>query len=344
MKRSLIVLPGSALVLGLLAGVPAQAAPAPAVEAAADSIAVTNASMTWAISACAFDVELRSCTSLTERQATLGDVDRGESGWVFTGGDGTVDASTGEMVVSWTADVQIGNTNRGNYSITFSDPVLSVRADGSGSLAADVTWQIATDTPVTTEDVTVVTFADANTDADFSAIPTAFDPTFIAALNPQMQPWFIPTGSSYDADKVPSAVAVDRWVPTLVVELPKKFESKNPRVKNKRFMVTVTGTGFDPAEKANPAVQGLYVVFGPNAGATEGGYQDMGMYFRARYLVTAPDAAGEFTTKLQVRGAYTKDGVSYNGRFGEALGVSTWAAHSHATTAWDAFERIRFRK
>lgn len=345
MNRALIALPGAALAIGLLYGAPAQAT----AVSSAESVTVTNASMTWPISACAFDVRLPACTSLTERQELSGDVTRGETGWVFAGGDGTV-TEAGDMTVSWDATVQLGNANRGNYSITFIDPVLSVDAAGAGAITAAVATQIGAEAPVVTENVTVVEFTGGSTDADVDSTPLEFAESLVDALSGasgsgfNLASWFTQTGSASDPLKFPGVVAFDRWVPTLTVTLPKKFENKNPRVKNKRFKVTVKGTGFDPAAKENPAVQGLYVVFGPDAGTTEGGYRNMDMYFRARYLPIAPDGAGEFTTRLQVRGKFTKDGVSYDGRFGEPLGVSTWAAHSHATTAWDAFEQIRFRK
>ena len=335
----------TALATGALWAAPVQAQPVTVQQAAP----VTNASMTWPVNACAFDLNLPACTSLTERQALAGDVTRGESGWVFTGGDGVV-TETGTMTVSWDAEVQIGNTTRGNYTITFIDPVLTVDADGAGSITADVTSQIGTQEPVTTADVAIVEFDGTSTDADFESTPSEFAAPFIDALSGasgagfSLSSWFAPTGSSLDPLKVPGVVTFDRWVPTLTVTLPKRFDEKNPRVKAKRFMVSVTGTGFDPAVKENPAVQGMYLVFGTNPATTEAGYTNIDGYFRSRYLPMAPDANGEFTSKIQVRGAFTKNGESFNGRFGEPLGVATWAAHRHASTEWDAFTRIRFRK
>lgn len=346
MSRKFIAVPSvAALAASLLWAAPAQADPVVTQEAAT----VTNASMTWPVNACAFDLDLPACTSLTERQALIGDVTRGETGWVFTGGDGAVTES-GEMTVTWDAAVQIGNTTRGNYTITFTDPVLTVDAAGAGSVTADVTSQIGAQPPVTTADVTVVEFDGASTDADFESTPSEFAAPFIDALSGasgagfSLSSWFTPTGSSLDPLKVPGAVDVDRWVPTLTVTLPKRFDERNPRVKAKRFMVSVVGTGFDPAVKANPAVQGMYLVFGTNPATTENGYTNIDGYFRARYMPMAPDANGEFTNNIQVRGVYTKDGERFNGRFGENLGVATWAAHRHASTEWDAFTRIRFRK
>lgn len=346
MNRKIIAVPSvAALAASLLWAVPAQADPVVTQEAAT----VTNASMIWPVNACAFDLNLPACTSLTERQALDGAVTRGETGWVFTGGDGVVTES-GEMTVTWDAAVQIGNTTRGNYTITFTDPVLTVDAAGAGAVTADITSQIGAQPPVTTADVTVVEFGGASTDADFESTPSEFAAPFIDALSGasgagfSLSSWFTPTGSSLDPLKVPGAVDVDRWVPTLTVTLPKRFDEQNPRVGAKRFMVSVVGTGFDPAVKANPAVQGMYLVFGTNPATTENGYTNIDGYFRARYMPMAPDANGEFTNNIQVRGVYSKDGERFNGRFGENLGVATWAAHRRASTEWDAFTRIRFRK
>lgn len=346
MSRMMIAVPGAvALAAGVMWAAPAQAEPIAVQEVAT----VTNATMTWPISACAFQIELPACTSLTERQQLAGDVDRGGTGWEFTGGDGVVTES-GEMTVSWDAAVQLGNTTRGNYTITLEDPVLTVNAAGDGAITADVATQIATDTPTMTENVTIVTFTGASTSADFSSTPAAFDSSFTDALSSasgagfNLSSWFTQTGSPADPLKLPGAVTFDRWVPTLTVTLPKRFDDKNPRVKAKRFMVTVQGTGFDPAVKSNPAVQGLYLVFGTNPATTPEGYTNIDGYFRAKYLPMAPDGNGGFTSKIQVRGAYSKDGRNFNGRFGEPLGVATWAAHRNASPEWQAFTQIRFRK
>lgn len=340
MNKGLIAVPSvAAMAASLLWAVPVHAEPVSAQESAT----VTNASMTWPVNACAFDVNLPACTSLTERQQLVGDVTRGETGWVFTRGDGVV-TQAGDMTVSWDAEVQIGNTTRGNYSITFIDPVLTVDASGAGAITADVAWQIGTDTPVETENVVIVTFAGGSTSSDIDITPVDFDPAFIGSLNPQLSSWFSQNGSPLDPLKVPGAVTFDRWVPTLSVTLPKRFDDKNPRVTDKRFMVTVTGTGFDPAVSSNPAVQGLYVVFGPNPATTPDGYTNIDGYFRARYLPMGPGVDGSFTTKIQVRGSYSKNGQAVNGRFGEPIGVATWAAHRNASPEWRAFTQIRFRR
>jgi hypothetical protein len=346
MRKSMIAVPGAvALSAGLMWAAPAQADVVTVQEAAT----VTNASMVWPISACAFDVNLPACTSLTERQELAGDVDRAETGWEFVGGDGVV-TEAGEMTVSWDAAVQLGNTTRGNYTITVSDPVLTVDASGNGAIVVDVATQVGAEAPVIAENVTMVEFSGASTDADFESTPAAFASAFTDALSGasgmgfNLSSWFTQTGSSADPLKLPGAVTFDRWVPTLTVALPKRFDEKNPRVKDRRFMVTVTGTGFDPAVKANPAVQGLYLVFGTNPATTPDGYTNIDGYFRAKYLPMAPDAQGEFTSAIQVRGTYQKDGETFNGRFGEPLGVGTWAAHRNASPEWQAFTQIRFRK
>lgn len=107
--------------------------------------------------------------------------------------------------------------------------------------------------------------------------------------------------------------------------------------------VTVNGSGFDPAVKNNPAVAGLYVAFGPNPADVPGGFLNPGLYHDVEYLPMGPDSSGKFTTKLTVTGAYTdQQGTTWNGAEDE-LGISTWAAHAHATTAWDSFKPVTFR-
>lgn len=341
----------------------------PATNAAAASMPITDATFTWQLSACAFsgayvttaNQSSDSCGSIRETQPITGSVTKEADGWRFTGGTGTYDPYTGATELAFTGSVQVGNTNRGGYSIAFRDPEVNVAADGTGEVTATVAYKTSAAGETTTvDDVTIVTLADVPDAASWSVTPpwagvgtpdaTApldgkqFAPELIAALPDSLKNWFRASSSAeatqtrteYNSYKAPAPVSVDFAEPTITPTLTITGADGIPV--NRSRQITIHGTGFDPRANA----QGVYVVFGPNAAVAPGGYTNTGLYGDAQYLPTAPDANGEFTTTLTVRGRYTDaDGREWNGR-ADALGVSTWAAHSHATTAYDTFARVTF--
>lgn len=332
---------------------------------AATPVSVTDAELSWGISRCAHDTTLPACGSLTGIQQVSGNATKTDNGYTFVGGSGTVDPETGATSLQFSGSVTIGNTTRGNYSIRFVDPMITVAADGAGALVADVTYTLSGAEPVTSADVPIVELANVPEEAPRSVTPTAFTPQFIGALAPTLQPWFQPTGSGADPFKVPSSVSlaaalpapvdpVDPIVPvdpappatpvtwtatpTLTVTGAERARLDRPTT------VTVKGTGFDPAVRSRPGVSGMYVVFGPNAATTPGGYGQAGTakYFSAQWLPAIPNDQGEFTVAVEIQGAYTdEEGKEWNATT-DVLGVSTWAAHGHVTTAWDSFQEIEF--
>lgn len=356
MKKLLTTAVGTAVI-----GAGSLAAPA----IAASPVTLTDAELSWGISRCAHDATLPACGSLTGIQQVSGNATKNDNGYTFVGGTGTVDPETGATSLQFSGSVTIGNTTRGNYSIRFVDPMITVAADGAGALVADVTYTLSGAEPVTSADVPIVELANVPEEAPRSVTPSAFTPQFIAALAPTLQPWFQPTGSGADPFKVPSSVSlaaalpapvdpVDPVVPvdpeppatpvtwtatpTLTVTGAERARLDRPTT------VTVKGTGFDPAVRSRPGVSGLYVVFGPNAATTPGGYGQAGTakYFSAQWLPAIPNDQGEFTVAVEIQSAYTdEDGKEWNATT-DVLGVSTWAAHGHVTTAWDAFQQVEF--
>lgn len=318
---------------------------------AATPVSVTDAELSWGISRCAHDTTLPACGSLTGIQQVSGNATKTDNGYTFVGGSGTVDPETGATVLQFSGSVTIGNTTRGNYSIRFVDPMITVAADGAGALVADVTYTLSGAEPVTSADVPIVELANVPEEAPRSVTPSTFTPQFIAALAPTLQPWFQPTGSGADPFKVPSSVSLAAtlpeppatpvtWTatPTLTVTGAERARLDRPTT------VTVKGTGFDPAVRSRPGVSGMYVVFGPNAATTPGGYGQAGTakYFSAQWLPAIPNDQGEFTVAVEIQGAYTdEEGKEWNATT-DVLGVSTWAAHGHVTTAWDSFQEIEF--
>ena len=322
--------------------------------ASANSVAVTNASLTWNISDCAFT----ACGSLAQAQSVSGNANKAADGFKFTGGTGTIDQLTGALSIAYTGSATIGNTNQGGFSVTLTDPVITVDAQGSGSLAADASFKTSpTAAPTTANDVIVVSLPKVTPTTSFTVTPPwegvgvpaspapvdgkQFAQSFMSVVPDALKGFFWATGTTgTNLFKAPSPVTVQyerAWKPTLIV--------RPAVVKNAKAATTlsIVGVGFDPS-KASPSVQGLYVAFGPNAATTPNGYQATGGYGSSSYVSSGPDALGRFASSLKVTGMYkTESGTIVNGAK-QVVGVSSWAAHTHAITNWDAFTQVKFLK
>jgi hypothetical protein len=336
MKRTLAAAAGLAVTGAVFAAAPA----------AAD--AAKDATLTWKISECAF----AACPSLTTAQNSSGPVSRTADGWQFTGGTGQYDPATGATRLAFTGSVTLGNTAMGGYSISFHDPEVTVDAAGNGSLAADLVYKTSAASPETTvPDVRLI---------DLPAVPDAtswtvtppwegvgtpgtpapvdgkqFAQPLIDALPASLKGWFWATGttgSNLTKNPAPVGVSLTR-APRVTIEGAEGLTA------NSTATVTVRGTGFDPARRT-PAVQGLYVTFGPDPSAV--GYDNPDLFGGAVYLPTSPDGQGGFSTEITLKGRYT-DGTGrvWDGSK-QTLGISTWAAHSHAISDWDTFTPIAF--
>jgi hypothetical protein len=164
-----------------------------------------------------------------------------------------------------------------------------------------------------------------------------FDQELIDVLPESLRSWFWSTGpTGLNVVKAPAPVMIDQvrnYRPTLLLH-PSK-----PLPRDGVTSLRVTGIGFDPTVQGGP-VQGIYVVFGPNPARIPDGYANTEVYTASAYLPAGPDERGRFTTRLEVPGA---QGVTQEGPTSRP-GVATWAAHSRASTAWDAFTRVTFTR
>lgn len=354
-KRAMgAVLTATALVTSLVAMSVPSAQAAEAKTASANSVAVSNATLTWKISDCAFT----ACGSLAQAQSVAGNVTKAVDGFKFTGGTGTIDQLTGALSIAYTGSATVGNTNQGGFSVTFTDPVITVDAQGAGSLAADASFKTSPGAaPTTANDVIVVSLPSVTPSTSFTVTPPwagvgvpavpapvegkQFAPSFMSVVPDALKGFFWATGTTgTNLFKAPSPVTVSyerAWKPTLIV--------RPMTVANAKAVTTlnIVGVGFDPS-KTSPTVQGLYVAFGPNAATSPNGYKAMGAYGASNYVSSGPDALGRFVSSLKVSGLYkTEAGAIINGAK-QVVGVSSWAAHTHAITNWDAFTQVKFKK
>jgi hypothetical protein len=317
-----------------------------AAPASADT--VSGATLTWKVSECAFDASLMACGSLTQAQSLSGSTTKQADGWRFVGGTGTYDPATGATHVNFSGGLTIGNTSRGNYAITFANPRATV-AGGAGALFADVSYRVGSNDPTTVPGVKIVDLPSIPVGTNWQSTPPwdastgRFAQELLTALPDSLDSWFTTTGSTGANPFKPAApVSVNLGTVTPQVKTPTVIiEGADNLPVDRATTITVKGTGFDPAART-PAVQGLYVVFGPNAASVGYGLDKASVFGAAQFLPAAPDAQGTFTTTLTITGRYTdSDGKAWDGTK-DTLGVSTWAAHSRATTAWDSFAPVTF--
>ena len=345
---------------------------APFAPAVAASNGVSSSTLTWKIHECAFagafvtiaNAETDSCKSIREDQATTGNVSKGAGGWTFTGGVGTRDAVTGASNVTFTGSVRLGNTSQGNYYVELRNPGVTVDATGDGDLTAEVVYKNPGPTePVSAGRILVADLPNVPNQNSWSVTPpwtgvgtpneTAplegkqFAPAFVDAIPASLRNWFRASSSAaatdargeYNTHKTIAPVSVDFgaadpvWSPQLQV-----FNADGIAAGETRT-ITINGSGFDPALQGATA-QGIYVVFGPNPASIPNGWADPNVFSAAQYLPAGPAGDGTFSTTLTVTGPY----VDGNGKTWDPattqFGVSTWAAHRRATTAWDSFAAV----
>jgi len=360
MQRGIIIVLTAVGVAIASPGTAALGAVPPQAESRAKTftVPVTDATLTWAVSECAFDATIPACGSLTEARSQSGAVEAGETGWVWTGGSGTFNQKSGASNIRFNGSITMGNVRRGGYSITFSNLRVAVNASGNGRVSADLAYRESANAPLVEKpNVLLVRLPSVGLGQGWEATPpwegvgTPGDPApidgaqfaqpLLDALPESLKPWFwkTATGASINPFKQPSPItlaAERQYRPMLIVS-----PSKSLRI-GKATKVRVEGYGFDPSLQGAVA-SGIYVVFGPNAAAAKNGYTNTRLYETAQYLPQGPDRIGKFRVELNITGRYKVDKRSYNG-LKSALGFSTWAAHNHPTTAWDSFLRVKFKK
>lgn len=345
---------------------------APFAPAVAASNTVSNATLTWKVHECAFvgafvttaNSATDSCKSIREDQTIGGNVSKGVDGWTFTAGVGTRDPATGAASVNFIGSVRLGNVSQGSYYIELANPTVTVDATGDGELSAEVGYKApgATD-PVNAGRLLIADLPTVPDQAAWSVTPPwagvgtpdasapldgkQFAAPFVDALPTSMRNWFRASASAeatgtrgeYNTHKTIAPVTVDFgaadpvWAPSL------QLLNADGIVAGQTRTITVKGAGFNPALQGG-AVSGIYVVFGPNPAVIANGWTDPNVFGAAQYLPAGPAGDGTFTTTLTVTGPY----VDGNGKTWDpattSFGVSTWAAHSRATTAWDSFAPV----
>jgi len=319
-------LAGSALALG---------APARAAEVGADTF-------TWGFSQQVID-------HLAEK--TPSDGASFDANGVATFVDGTATEVGGVLTAAYqgTAKYAFGFGGTTIYSLTFSDPVVEVGADGSGSVSADVAWHVtggfgqpAADGSA--DDLQLVTFDSATREAGtLSATPRwtgvvepaaygsgtspngeSWDPELVDAIPSGLRPHFYASGSASDAKKPPlpfqaSTTPAAAATPTVSIGSVRRVGTST--------VLDVSGTGFSAV--THPGDAGVYVGLAAAGGLPPVDDRESGMdaFAAVTWVMPAQMPDGSWRVTLTAPDARIDRTKRY--------AVYTWQAHTHSNTTQD---------
>lgn len=162
----------------------------------------------------------------------------------FMDGEGWADSDSGRAQISWSDgfSFQPYPGLAPDVRMTFGNPLLTVEADGSGTVTFDVSWSVASDlvsdgfsrvevvtlpagaVTVTGDTLSFVLSPDyegrAYTDSNGTVRPSSFPAEYLDYLDEAIRAWFYSSGSSLDPIKVPNPVAVSYRVAAVEVPVP----------------------------------------------------------------------------------------------------------------------------
>ena len=345
----------------LVAGGLSFAAAAPAGAAITDSI--VGGEFAWKISE-------QVNNHLSVKAATAGASVEAVTGiFTFTGGTGTVNTATGVSDVTYvgTARSAFSNPVSGAevYSLTVSNPEVTVNAAGDGEIVADVAYSVGSASPVSASDVVVTRFSttDSTSFTRVGSTATLSDTPFWAGVMPaggadatelglaSTQPldgkafskefltFLKPSGLMahfYASGSDPASAANLRKPPAAftatadfaVASITASITSSSPK---EGVKVAVSGDGFRGVTNVGDA--GIYVGIAPAGGLPSvSSPSGISAFAAAAYLPAAALTTGAFTTTVTVPAAKVVAGVSY--------AVYTWQAHTHSNTSQDTVAEI----
>lgn len=346
LRRSFAGVVTTALAASSLALLPgtAQAADAP----------VAAPTFTWKISQQFVD-------HLSTRTLSDGATFDAASGFTFVDGTGYFDSGNGAASISYEGSVKAGFVFSGNefYSVTVADPVVTVDADGEGTISAVVSSanaaQGSTAAATTSPTRVVVTTFDADdsdwatttgvhalTDApDWAGVlapnsPEAtalgigadkpvdgksFAPTFLGAIVPGVRAHFYASGATSDTKKNPAQFIATVNGPTVAVA----STTASPAA---GLNLSVTGKGFTRTTNAGDA--GVYVGLAPSGGLPDTTKFDTSAFAGANWVMPGAinETTGAFTATVNAPTSKLDPTKSYS--------LYTWRAHAHSTSSQDS--------
>jgi len=359
-KKSTARVLAATVAAALVAGGLSFATAAPAGAAVTDSI--VGGEFSWKISEQVNNhLSTKTVSGAASVNATTGV-------FTFGSGTGTVNLATGA------SDVQYLGTARAAfkpaptveaYSLSITDPQVTVSASGAGEILADVAYSVGSASPVSASNVVVTRFSTTDSTSFTRVGPTATlsDTPFWAGVMPaggadatelglastlpldgkafskEFLTFLKPSGLMahfYASGADPASAANLRKPPAAftatadfaVASITASITSSSPK---EGVRVSVSGDGFRGVTNAGDA--GVYVGIAPAGGLPSvSSPSGISAFAAAAYLPAAALTTGSFTTTVTVPPAKVVEGVSY--------AVYTWQAHAHSNTTQDTVAEI----
>jgi hypothetical protein len=346
LRRSFAGVVTAALAASSLALLPgtAQAADAP----------LPAPSLTWKISQQFVD-------HLSTRTLTDGATFDAASGFTFVGGTGYVDSGNGAASIAYQGTVKGAFVNLGTeyYSVTVADPIVTVDAQGEGTVSAVVSSvsaaqgsNPANQTPptrvvVTSFDATASEWTTTSGRSILKDTPDwagvlpadsakatalgigagkpvdgkAFAPTFLEGIVPGVRAHFYASGATSDTKKNPAEL-------TAAVDGPAVTVTTTSASPTGGLNLSVTGSGFTRA--TNPGDAGVYVGLAPSGGLPDTTKFDTSAFAGANWVMPGAinETTGAFTSTINAPTSALDPTKSYS--------LYTWRAHAHSTPSQDS--------
>jgi hypothetical protein len=280
------------------------------------------------------------------------------TGFQFGNGVGYTDSGNGVSRIAYQGTVRGAFAAQGTefYSVTVADPVVTVDAEGEGTVTAVVSSQnaaspqaaAATSGParvvVTTFDATASDWTTSGGTRTLTDTPDwagvlpadsaeatelgigtgkpvdgkAFAPAFLAGLVPGVRAHFYASGATSDTKKNPAPFTASVGAPALTATTTSATPSGG-------LNLSVAGTGFTQVTK--PGDAGVYVGLAPSGGLPDTSSNDQSAFAAAAWVSSIDQVTGSFTTTLNAPAAKLDPSKTYS--------LYTWRAHAHSTPSQD---------
>jgi Htaa protein/Big-like domain-containing protein len=326
------------------AGITAVAAASLAVVAApgAQAAGTSPASLTWLFSEYVHRAPAAGGQFAAPVVSDGATVDPSTGRVTFADGSGRTDTGTHATTVSYGGSAAFSDSHGGaSYTVTFSDPELTIDASGNGSISADIAWVAAGETPGSATDVELTSFTAAETawSSPFalkatpdwtSEVPAdtygtgkpvngaSWGQDFVTAIPASIRAFFYASGSGSDAAKAPSPF--DAVVPGPAVTV------TGSSMTAQDVSLNVAGTGFTGVTK--PGDAGVYAGLAPAGGLPDvSTMAGMDAFAASAYVPAAAISNGAFASVLHADESALVAGTQY--------AIYTWQAHTHSNTSQD---------
>jgi hypothetical protein len=295
---------------------------------------------------------------------TTGDVTVTGGVFTFAEGSGSVNPTTGVSDLAYTGSAKLAFKQGPSeiYSVTISDPEITVDAEGAGEIVADVAYFVTPSTTGSANDVVVARFVTGNGSSD----SWTATPTLASLTDTPIATGFIAPGSQ-DATDVGITDAVlpydsQSFTKEFLLALPSSLRAhfyaskssgapnpNNPKKVPGSFTVTadlaaptveaeITSASFDDGVKitvsgdgfravTNPGDAGIYVGVTEAGGIESYASDAIGSFVAADWIGVAALTDGTFSRSYTLPASKLDPTKEYS--------VYTWQSHTHSNTSQD---------